>query len=259
MTIGPCGWVPTHTHHSADDLTEWNAYSAATKALADSMASLILWAATGRQYGLCSVIARPVLCPSLGNGAYPDYGHLAPVNLGNGEWLNMPDTCCDVNPTLAKLEGPVNSITSVVIGGVAVNPSKYRVDQMLWLVRTDGSTWPLWQNVSLPGTDSTAFVVNYAMGLPVPVELLAMAGTYALELARAMSPGSSTSCRLPSRAKTITRQGVTIDMVDPTALLDRNLTGIPEVDAVIRALNPQGHVHQPRVLIPGGFAPVVSA
>ena len=101
MTIGPCGWVPTHTHHSTADLAEWNAYSAATRTLADSMASTIMWSATGRKYGPCSSIARPVLCPSLGYGATMDYVWTEPVSLGGGQWINVPDTCCDISPAMA--------------------------------------------------------------------------------------------------------------------------------------------------------------
>ena len=261
MTIGPCGWVPTHTHHSSADLDEWNAYSAATRSMADSIASTVLWGATARIYGACDVIARPVLYPAFDSSVFCSGVTWSPVDIGAGFWINFPadQYLPNVDPFRVKLDGPVGAITSVTIGGVLFASTGYRLDESMWLVRTDGSIWPLWQNVALPGTDSTAFVVNYTQGLPVPAILLAMAGTYALEVARAMSPQSSTLCRLPSRAKTITRQGVTIDMMDPGVLLDRNLTGIPEVDAVIQALNPQRLTHFPRVLVPGDTAPVVSA
>jgi hypothetical protein len=255
--------VPTHTHHSAADLAEWNAYSAATRAMADQIASLVLWGATGRLYGACATIARPVLCPRWPSNAPSAAGVPAwmPVDVGSGEWINWPSDCgcSSSDPFRTKLDGPVSAVTSIRVAGAVLNPANYRVDQMEWLVRTDGVTWPLWQDISLPGTDPTAFVVNYTRGNPVPAELLAMAGTYALEIARSMSPGAATACRLPSRASSITRQGVTIEMVDPLEMLSRGLTGIPEVDAVVRALNPQGFLHRPRALVPGGTAPVVSA
>lgn len=260
MTNGPCGWVPTHTHHSAEDLAEWNAYPAATRTLADSSASRIMWASTGRQFGACATIARPVLCPRYASQAWVGgSAPWSPVDIGTGQWINMPSDylCTDVEPARVKLLGPVNAITSVVIGGVLFAAANYRLDEGEILVRVDGLSWPLWQDISLPGTDATAFVVNYTLGIPAPADLLAMTGTYALELARAMSPTDSTSCRLPSRAKTITRQGIAMDMVDPTVLLERGLTGIAEVDAMIIALNPHRNTHSPRVLVPGGTAPVV--
>lgn len=261
MTIGPCGWVPTFTHLSTADQTEWGTYSAATQALCSDMASMVLWAATARIYGACPVIARPVLYPAFDSSVFCSGVTWSPVDIGSGFWINFPadQYLPNVDPFRVKLDGPVNAVTSVTIGGVLFASANYRLDEAQWLVRTDGEIWPLWQNIALPGTDTSAFVVNYTQGLPVPAALLAMAGTYALELARAMSPLSSTSCRLPSRVKTITRQGVTIDMVDPFALLDRNLTGIPEIDALIQALNPQRLTHFPRVLVPGDTASVVSA
>lgn len=261
MTQGPCGWTPTHTHHSPDDSAEWLAYPAATQTLANAAASRVLWALTGRQFGACATIARPVLCPRYTSSAF--IGATAPwvpVDLGSGDWINWPlDTLCGgTEPARTKLLGPVNSVTSVSVAGAVLAPAHYRVDDGEWLVRVDGLSWPLWQDINLPGTDPTAFVVNYTQGVPVPVELAAVAGTYALEFARATSPTASTACRLPSRAKTITRQGVAIDMVDPTLLLEKGFTGIPEVDALISVINPRGLIHQPRVLVPSGTAPVVS-
>ena len=262
MTNGPCGWTPTHLHHSAADLAEWLAYTPAIRALADLVASRVLWSSTGRQFGACATIARPVLCPHYVSEAWVGgSAPWVPVDLGSGDWINWPSfsSCSRIDPARTKLLGPVNAITSITIGGVLLVPAKYRVDDGEFIVRVDGLSWPLWQDVNLPGTDASAFVVNYTMGIPVPAELLAAAGTYALEYARALDPSGSTACRLPSRAKTITRQGVTIDMVDPTVLLERGLTGLPDVDALIVAFNPHGQIHMPRVLVPSGHAPMVSA
>lgn len=259
---GPCGWTPTFAHFSSEDATEWAAYDAATQTIASAAAVQVLWSSTGRQFGACPVIARPVLCDWFGQLAWNWYGApWQPVDLGDGTWANLPagPPWNSIDPTRARLLGPVNQITSVKIGNVVFSSANYRLDDGEDLVRTDGLSWPLWQDTSLPGTDTTAFVVNYTIGIPVPAILAAMAGTYALEFARATSPNASTKCRLPSRVKTITRQGVTIDMVDPTVLLEKGLTGLPDVDAIILALNPNRYVHQPRVLVPGGTAPIAGA
>lgn len=260
VTLGPCGWVATFTHLSSADQTEWGNYPAATQSVATTAAARVLWSATGRQYGACSVIARPVLLPVYNSEAwtYPNPPWV-PVHLDDDLWLNWPVSIGRIDPTAVKLEGPVSSITSVTIGNVVLSGTKYRLDQGTWLVRTDGNTWPLWQNTSLPGSDATAFVVTYAQGLVPPADLLAAAGTYALEYARAIAPAAGTQCRLPSRAKTITRQGITIDMVDPTVLLEKGLTGLPDVDAVILAMNPNRYIAPPRVLVPGGTARIVGA
>lgn len=252
--------MPTFTHLNTADTAEWNALSADAKTVSTAAAIRVLWSATGRQFSACSVIARPILMPGFTSEAWispnPPW---VPVHLDDDLWINWPANVPLFDPTMTKLEGPVASITSVLIGNVVLSNTKYRLDRAAWLVRTDGSGWPLWQDTSLPGTDSTAFVVNYVQGIAPPTELLAVAGTYALEFSRALSPSGSTTCRLPSRAKTITRQGITIDMVDPTTLLEKGLTGLPDVDAVVLALNPNRYLAPPRVLVPGGAARIVGA
>ena len=51
---------------------------------------------------------------------------------------------------------------------------------------------------------------------------------------------NGSECRLPGRVSSLARQGVTISMVDVNELLRNGLTGIPEVDQVIRSINPSG-------------------
>jgi len=47
-------------------------------------------------------------------------------------------------------------------------------------------------------------------------------------------------CRLPSRVTSISRQGVTISMVDINDILKNGLTGLWELDQLIMLYNPQG-------------------
>lgn len=252
--------MPTFTHLNSTDLAEWNGLAAGIKTAATNAAIRVLWSATGRQFSACTVISRPVQLPMYTSEAWmcpnPPW---VPVHLDDDLWVNWPANIPMIDPTRVTLEGPVTSITSVTIANAVVSNTKYRLDQGTWLVRTDGDIWPLWQDTSLPGTDVTAFVVTYVQGLAPPAELLAAAGTYALEMSRAMAPSASTQCRLPSRAKTVTRQGITIDMVDPTLLLERGLTGLPDVDPIILALNPNRYIAPPRVLVPGRTARIVGA
>lgn len=256
-----CAWVPTHLHHSAADLAEWNGYSAAVRAAADAAASLILWAATGRQYDSCVTIARPVLCQN--RWSEMDLASVAddgPVDVGGGNWIGsipLSSEYMNLNPFRARLPGPVSAITLVTIDGVVVPPASYRLDEGEWLVRTDRIAWPRWQDVNLVSGTVGTWVVTYLRGIPVPSILLAAAGTYALEWARATAPTAATTCRLPGRTKELIRQGLTLQMVDPTQLLDEGLTGLSDVDPIIRALNPTRQRRPPRVLTPGMAAQVV--
>lgn len=54
-------------------------------------------------------------------------------------------------------------------------------------------------------------------------------------------------CRLPRRVQTVSRQGVTYQMVDPTDIYRDGLTGLPEVDIWIASVNPNRLMGAPRV------------
>jgi hypothetical protein len=256
----PPWWIPLHTHHSPQDTAEWLAYSVATRTAADAVGAMILWSATGRQFDAEPTIARPVLCPQLISEADVTTAPFYPVDLGSGDWINLIGRCHCTSLedfTRVTLRGPVNTVSSVTIDGVAVPPASWRLDEGEILARTDGNTWPLWQNTSLPSGAAGTFVIDYAIGIPAPAALLYAAGDYALEWARASAPNSSTLCRLPSRAKEITRQGISMTLVSSDRLLRDGLTGIPSIDGVVIALNPNRYVARPRVLVPHRAAPLV--
>lgn len=63
----------------------------------------------------------------------------------------------------------------------------------------------------------------------------------------ALSPGDT---RPDARLKSITRQGVTMEFVDQTALMTSGLTGVYSVDLFLRAVNPTGARYQTKVVTP---------
>lgn len=254
-TVGPCdGWDVDTTC-----VDNWDSYSAATKAAAIDYATTVLWAATGRRFGLCVRVVRPCgrECQSEnGNGIYGWYwtqGTWLPY-IFQGTWRNCwcgcfgnPGCCgCNVDCQV-YLEGPVNSIVSVTVDGVTIDPATYRVDNGIWLVRTKDSSeddcWPQFQNFNKSSGVGT-FVVTYLKGLAVPTALLRAAGELAGEYAKACS---GAPCRLPGRATSIARQGVSISLVGVEALLENGLTGISTVDQIIRTYNPYGLTGQMRI------------
>lgn len=260
MTVGPCAWTPTHTHHSVADLAEWNALPAAIRTLADSVGAAALWAATGRRFDACPKIARPlVACVHNGEATWLQTPYPG-AYMGAGELLTFPSggqCCLDHDPKRFHLDGPVVAISSITIDGVVFAAANYRLDDGWIVTRIDGLNWPLWQDVSLPGTAVGAFVVNYTAGISPPAWLLAIAGTYALEVGRGMN--GSAACRLPSRVAAITRQGVDIEFVSPEVLLENGLTGIAEIDTTIQALNPGRLVAPLRVFVPNLTPPIVGS
>lgn len=242
MTQPPCNW-----QISMDDCPDWGSYESEVRSSALAYATLTLWAATGRRFGLCDMTVRPC---GIGQGACAGtVGWVAegqdwlPYAFTSGAYRSLSGQCapsCEV-----WLPGPVNSVTEVWQDGVLVDPSAYRVDDWSWLVRTDGDCWPASVDLS---SDVDAFQVRYLKGLPVPEPLLDAAATLACEWAKGRV-GDKT-CRLPTRVTAISRQGVSMTALDTDSLSKRNFTGITEVDQVIFALNPKGLEAASRVYSP---------
>jgi hypothetical protein len=243
VTTGPCSWVIDTTCCSE----QWAAASTALKAQATEYATLVLWAATGRQYGECTVTVRPCgrMCRNCPQGWFYDgYGTWVPY-IWNGQWFNCwcgtGPGCQSCDPACqVYLPGPVSSIVSVQLAGTTLPTTGYFVLDQQFLVRVDtAACWPTCsdQNVAPGATSTNSFEVTYLRGKPVPSALSAAAGTLACEYLKACQ---GAECRLPGRVSSMARQGVTISLVDVAELLRNGLTGIPEVDQVIRALNPAG-------------------
>ena len=78
--------------------------------------------------------------------------------------------------------------------------------------------------------------VNYTYGAPPPLQIGWAIEVYAKQLLLAMQ--GSNDCRLPRRVTNISRQGVSMTILDPLEFLEKGLTGLPEVDQVISMFNP---------------------
>lgn len=239
----PCGW-----QLNMDDCADWGNYEQEVRDSATAYATLTLWAATGRRFGLCEVTVRPCgitagTCSDV-VGYISDgfYGWIPYLNEG-GAWRSASASCAPRCQVL--LPGRVDSIVQVVQDGVTVSPEAYRVDDWRWLVRTDGGCWPATVDLS---SDVEPFEVTYLRGLPVPDPLLDAAATLACEWAKGRV--GSKDCRLPARITSLSRQGVQMSALDTDSLTRRNFTGIPEVDQVIFALNPRSLFSPPRVYTP---------
>lgn len=241
---GPCTWTGINTSCAPD----WSTYAASFQEQALAYATLVLWAATGRQYGECPVTVYPCGRDTAGdvanNGAWGwwwDYGTWVPY-IWQGEWFNacgcgLPGCWACKPKCAAYLPGPVSSIIQVTLDGVVLSPSEYRVWDQQWLTRINDASgnaqcWPACQDYNAV---TPAFEVIYNRGTPVPSALLNAAGTLAGEFAKACL---GQQCQLPSRVVNIARQGVTVNLTDIDTLLEKGFTGITSVDAIIAALNP---------------------
>lgn len=247
MAEGPCTPWPINTDCCAD----WATYTPAVQQRATEWASYILYALTGRRFDSCTVIERPcgpACLTSFGWMTWPvtmDGGNSAaagwmiPFIDAGGTWRNCtcPGACTCRADCEIILSSPVQSITTVHVDGVLIPSSSYRLDPGGALVRTDGECWPDCQDFNVSElTDPDTFFVTYVAGEAVPMAGQSAAGILACDFAKTCTTG----CKLPGNLSSLSRQGIDVQMIDPTQVLQDGLTGIAEVDLFIRAVNPYG-------------------
>jgi len=248
---GPCSWsIPDPLCCDC-----WETVSPAVQAAAVDYATTVLWASTGRQFGLCEVTVRPCGYDRCNDGTlnwlgWSWWGGTWTPYILNGVWYNCscPGLCtCDPRCQI-WLPGPVYSITEVLQDGAPVDPGTYRVDDASWLVKNDPDTngcWPKCPDMNAAGGSADAFEVTYMRGTPVPSALLTAASTLACEWVKGCTGDSS--CRLSSRVVAMSRQGVDFQLVSPETLLENGFVGIGEIDQLIAAYNPNGLQRRLRV------------
>ena len=209
----------------------------------EAFAWSLLASLTGYQIGVCPVTVRPCAARC----APSDTWLIAPVSrahsaaLGNrigflnpyisgGVWYNAcgcRQACECANLPTVELPGPVGGIQSVMLEGVELDSTAYRVDNGNLLVRTDGEAWP--------ACNDGTFEVTYYRGAAPNAMTNRAAGVLANEFLQSCL---GNSCRLPSNVTRASRGGESYEF--STMDFPEGDTGgaIPEVDALIRIYNP---------------------
>ena len=246
MTVqtAPCSWEPDYS--ACTSCEPLFSQPASGTARFEEMAATYLWHWTGQRFGLCETTVRPCreqctegMSTYYGSGPYPGgWGPWHPVII-RGQWYNLGcarcgDSCgCTYTPAIT-LPGPIDEITEIVIDGEVLDPSAYRVDNHKILVRTDGEEWPVCQNMTAAPGEPDTWTVTYTHGIPVPAGGLIAAGLLACELAKAACNDSS--CGLPQRVQSITRQNVTVAVLDAFDDIDTGHTGIWLIDSWVASI-----------------------
>lgn len=218
-------------------------------------ASQLVWALTGRQFGCCSVSIRPCrkkcqescCIPGITDSGYPWY----PVHQLDGTWTNVTCDCkdeCSCNSLCEiLLPDPVCYVEEVVIDGVIIDSSTYRVDEFRRLVRLGIECWPECNDLTKPDTEVGTWSVTLTYGRPPPQLVLLAAAEMACEIIKNCS---GKACRLPQRVSSVTRQGISVSFLDDMAFLDKGLTGLYFVDLAARTWNPNQLMRRPTVYSP---------
>lgn len=229
---GPCDW-PVIT----SGVPGWDDADPEQQATATSVATYVLWALSGRRFGVCELTVRP----ELPLDRTQLYGRL---QMPDGSWY-VGGVRCDGGSGIL-LPGPAREITEVKVDGAVLPVDAYRLSgDYLW--KTEGQ-WPARQLMHLPDTEPGTWSVTYTRGADVPDAGKYAAGVLAGEVLRSMRNASG--CRLPTRARSVVREGVDIQLIDPEAFLQNGRVGIIEVDLFLTGANPGKLTRPPRVWSP---------
>lgn len=259
---GPCGWKVTKCGCGSC----WSTYTPEVRETAEALATGIMWAATGRKYGLCDIVVQPCVKAALPRDyqtyevGSPDYGM---AYIHNGQWHNgcsaEGSSCC--TGCELELEGPTTTdgITAVSENGVLLPIDSYLVMNGSILVRTDGECWSTCTNYS--SQSPSKLQIEYKKGIAIPDHVQKATERLACEFAKACA---GAACALPRRLKSITRQGVeaTISDISKSSRSGGSSrgpiqTGVYEVDIVIQLENPAGRSSSSIVWSPDTIPPRV--
>lgn len=209
-------------------------------------ATALLWNWTGRVFGLCELSVRPCradCAPTTYGGAA---GNVSPTGIGapfqpvlvGGEWLNVACGRCRARcgcSSLAevRLPGPIDGVTKVVVDGETLPEAAYRVDNRTRVVRTDGGRWPVCQDLGKPTSEPGTWEVTYRRGTPVPKGGEIAAAVLACEMAKGVA---GDDCALPQRVTNVSREGVTMTILDTFEGLEAGRTGLWLVDSWVASV-----------------------
>lgn len=219
------------------------------QALFEAMAAEFLRRWTRDSYGTYEVVARPCRSDCAG-GSFSTFHGNGPVSSGSMgrryRWAagvacgRCGTSCACAAVDMLRLPGPVVSITSVMVDGVEMDEAAYGTVDEAYLIRKDGERWPVCQDLSLDSTEEGTWEVTYQRGYAVPVGGQIAAGMLAVELAKAACNDST--CQLPKRLQSVTRQGVTMAVLDSFEDLDQGKTGVWLIDSWVASvrLSPRG-------------------
>jgi len=227
------------------------------RARSELLAWNMLQRMTGYRLSLCPVTIRP--CAARCHpGAWLEasvnaFGTSFSPYMLDGTWYNScgctrPSDCsCSSVSEIVLPNQEVSGPIVVKLNGAVLDPSAYRVDNGNRLVRQDGGTWPLCQDMSepLPSTPNPSvntLSVSYYPGIGPDEALTYAAGLLAIEWYKACI---GQPCALPDGTTQVVRQGVVITIPERIGM-----SGVRMVDEIVGMYNPNNLKTPSRVVSP---------
>lgn len=232
---------------AADDPTY--AAALAQQEAAKSLAVQVLWALSGRQFGVCPYIVRPCI-EGLNEWCRPGSSQVTSyvISWEGDSWINLPcgcgGNCVSSGPGKAHLPGPAQSVIEVIVNGVTLADDQYVLEgDVLHRIGTS-TVWPR-QDLTRPMGSVNTWSVEYMRGQPVPAGVDRLTGLLAREFVTACAGGT---CRLPRTVTQLSRQGVSYQIYDPGQIYTSGKTGLSECDLWLASINPQRLLTAPSVI-----------
>ncbi|MFF4292086.1 hypothetical protein ACFY0N_00345 [Streptomyces vinaceus] len=225
-----------------------------------AVASQILFRLSGRRWGpSCPVTVRPCRKTCLDEWprswfSWNSGSPWIPYMGEDGLWRNASVCGCSGDCSCGELcelylPGPVYDVVSVQEGAVTLPAEAYRVDGSGTLLRTDGGCWETCQDLAADVGEENTLAVTYRTGLQLDESAIMAVSELVCHLLKSCG-GSSCGCKIGRNVTNLTRQGVTMDMADPTTLFEEGRTGLPITDMWLMATNPYRMTSASRVYSP---------
>ena len=214
-TTGACAdWITAADVFDCKPCSDVDGQNLVLAAEVVDVATDLLYRLSDRRYpGLCTATVRPCsrLCQSPGRGC----------------------GCARLDELKLGVDYPVTAIGQVRVDGVVlVAGTDYRVDDFAWLVNINGDGWPGCQDLTLAATAVDTWEVQFTYGRAPSAPAQLAAKTLACEFYQACA---GADCKLPSRVRSIVRQGVEVGFIDPQEFIAEGRTGLYPVDLFLSA------------------------
>jgi len=216
------------------------------------LASDILFELTRRRWpGTCHDEFRPMA--QFRAAAYPRWW--PDDQRGSLGWCSCNrarETGCARLPEI-KLPGTPVDADSIKVTLNGVDFTDFALHDHRFLVRTDGDGWPCCQDLLAPLSEDHTMGIEYDFGLGPPDSGVIVCMQYALQLALSLDAEAvaSNKCQLPKRVTTITRQGITMAVLDPMVFIQKGMVGLALVDQWVASVNLGSDRRAGSVLVPG--------